>query len=622
MVDANAPTTAASVESLERPRHSAAHLLAEAVLDMFPEARFGIGPAIDTGFYYDFELPRPLVQDDLASLEERVSALIAAGGGFQYRELDPDEARAVFRDQPYKLELIEGIVASNTDEYGNPSRQPPVISTFRHGAFEDLCRGPHVADASQIPRGALRLSHLAGAYWRGDETRPMLQRVYGLLFASEDELEKHLWQMEEARRRDHRRIGEDLDLFTFSAEIGKGLPIWLPNGTIIRDELEQWARETEREWGYQRISTPHLTRGELYQISGHLPYYKEDLYAPIEIEGDQYYLRPMNCPHHHMAYRARPRTYRELPLKFAEYGTVYRYERSGQLYGLMRTRGFTQNDAHIYCTIEQAKAEFLEVMRLHDHYYRKLGIHDFHMVLSLRDPANTSKYHGDESMWAEAESITREAMEESRIPYVEDIGGAAHYGPKVDFIIHSVTGREFAASTNQLDLYMPVRFDLTYHAADGSTPNVAVIHRAPLGSHERFVAYLIEHFAGAFPVWLSPHQVRVVPITSHQEEYAVLLARQLTALGLRADADLGGERMQAKVRRAALEKVPFTLIVGKREVADGTVSVRARGGVDEGTVPLPAFIDRVRGLVDARSLDLGSDPVDGVAENGRHQPCN
>ncbi|MGH3851560.1 MAG: threonine--tRNA ligase, partial [Pseudonocardiaceae bacterium] len=345
--------------------------------------------------------------------------------------------------------------------------------------------------------------------WRGDEKNQQLQRIYGTAWPTRDQLKDYLHRLEEAVKRDHRRIGEDLDLFTFSNEIGRGLPLWMPNGTIIRDELEGWARETERRLGYQRVVTPHITKDALYYLSGHLPYYREDLYSPIDIEGEQYYLRPMNCPHHHMIYRARPRSYRELPFKIAEYGTVYRFERSGQLHGIMRTRGFTQNDAHIYCTLDQAKDQFLEVMHMHDDYYRALGITDFYMVLALRDPANTDKYHDDAEMWRNAERITREAMAESNIPYVEELGGAAHYGPKVDFIIRAVTGKEFAASTNQVDLYTPQRFELTYHDSDGAEKPVAVIHRAPLGSHERFVGFLTEHFAGAFPVWLAPEQVRV-----------------------------------------------------------------------------------------------------------------
>jgi threonyl-tRNA synthetase len=588
-------------DALHRQRHSAAHLLAEAVLEEFPDARIGIGPPIANGFYYDFELPRSLTPEDLDKLEGRVKELVAAGGGFEYRSLEPDQARAFFADQPYKLELIDGIVAAGTDEYGEPT-DSPVISTYRHGRFEDLCRGPHVSDASEINAAGLKVSHVAGAYWRGDEHRPMLQRVYALLFPTSEELESHLAAQEEARRRDHRRIGEEMDLFAFSAEIGRGLPLWLPKGTIVRDELETWGREVERRWGYQRVTTPHLARGELYRISGHLPYYEEDLYAPIDIEGDEYYLRPMNCPHHHMVYQARPHSYRELPLRYAEYGTVYRYERSGQLFGLMRTRGFTQNDAHIYCTLDQAREEFTKVMRLHDYYYRALGITDFHMVLAVRDPDNTTKYHGDDDMWAKAERITREAMDESGIDYVVDVGGAAHYGPKADFIIRSVSGREFAASTNQLDLYMPGRFGLTYTAPDGTDQPVAIIHRAPLGSSERFVAYLIEHFAGLFPVWLAPEQVRIVPITEAQTDYAGRLAAELFADGFRVDVDRSDNRMQAKIRSAVTDRVPFVLVIGRKEMEAGTVSVRSRAG-DEGAVPFAEFAGRLRRLVGDKSLE-------------------
>jgi len=588
-------------DALHRQRHSAAHLLAEAVLEEFPGARIGIGPPIANGFYYDFDLPRSLTPEDLDKLDGRVKELIAAGGGFEYRTLEPEEARRFFADQPYKLELIDGIVASGTDEYGEPT-DAAVISTYRHGRFEDLCRGPHVADASEIDPSGLRVTHVAGAYWRGDEHRPMLQRVYALLFPTAQELESYLAMQEEARRRDHRRIGEEMDLFAFSGEIGRGLPLWLPRGTIVRDELEGWARQVERQCGYQRVTTPHLARGELYRISGHLPYYEEDLYAPIDIEGDEYYLRPMNCPHHHMVYKARPHSYRELPLRYAEYGTVYRYERSGQLFGLMRTRGFTQNDAHIYCTLDQAREEFTKVMRLHDYYYRALGITDFHMVLAVRDPANTTKYHGDDAMWAEAERITREAMDESGIDYVVDVGGAAHYGPKADFIIRSVSGREFAASTNQLDLYMPDRFGLTYTAPDGSDAPVAIIHRAPLGSSERFVAFLIEHFAGQFPVWLAPEQVRLVPITAAQQDYAGRLAADLFADGFRVEVDGSDNRMQAKIRNAVTDRVPFTLVIGRKEVDAGTVSVRSRAG-DEGAVPFPDFVERLRRLVRDKSLE-------------------
>jgi threonyl-tRNA synthetase len=590
-------------------RHSCAHVLAQAVQELFPGTLLGIGPPIENGFYYDFRPDRPFTPEDLAALEKRMSEIIRQRQRFSRRVVTPTEAEAELAHEKFKLELIElagapaGEVADGAAvEVGGTELTMYDNLVGENKVWTDLCRGPHLATTRDIP--AFTLTRTAAAYWRGSEKNPQLQRIYGTAWESKDALKAYLTQLEEAERRDHRKIGADLDLFTFSAEIGRGLPIWLPNGMIIRDELEQWAKETERAWGYQRIGTPHLTRSELYFISGHLPYYQEDLYAPIDIEGDQYFLKPMNCPHHHMAYKARPRSYRELPLRLAEYGTVYRYERSGQLYGLMRTRGFSQNDAHIYCTLDQAKQEFVEVMRLHDYYYRALGIDDFHMVLALRDPKNTEKYHGDEQMWATAEQITREAMDESGIPYVEDVGGAAHYGPKVDFIIRSVTGREFAASTNQIDLYMPQRFDLTYHAADGTEQTAVVVHRAPLGSHERFVAYLIEHFAGAFPVWLAPEQVRVVPLTDAQNDYAHEVAKRLFDDGLRASVDDSDGRMQAKVRHAVLKKVPFVLVVGQREAAEQTVSVRPRGASDQGATPLADFHAKLRRLVDTRSLTL------------------
>jgi threonyl-tRNA synthetase len=590
-------------------RHSCAHVLAQAVQDLFPGTLLGIGPPIENGFYYDFLPDRPFNPEDLAALEKRMSDIIRQRQRFSRRVVTPDEAAAELAHEKFKLELIElaaappGEVADGAAaEIGGAELTMYDNLVGAETAWTDLCRGPHLPTTRDIP--AFTLTRTAAAYWRGSEKNPQLQRIYGTAWESKQALKDHLTQLEEAERRDHRRIGAELELFTFSAEIGRGLPIWLPNGMIIRDELEDWAKQTERAWGYQRIATPHLTRSELYYISGHLPYYQEDLYAPIEIEGDQYYLKPMNCPHHHMAYKARPRSYRELPLRLAEYGTVYRYERSGQLYGLMRTRGFTQNDAHIYCTLDQAKQEFVEVMRLHDHYYRALGIEDFYMVLALRDPKNTDKYHDDEQMWATAERITREAMDESGIPYVEDIGGAAHYGPKVDFIIRSVTGKEFAASTNQVDLYMPQRFGLTYHAADGTEQPTVILHRAPLGSHERFVSYLIEHFAGAFPVWLAPEQVRVVPLTDNQNDYAHQVAKRLRDDQFRASVDDSDGRMQAKVRQAVLKKVPFVLVVGQREEAEQTVSVRPRGAGDLGAVGLAEFHAQLRRLVDTKSLTL------------------
>jgi threonyl-tRNA synthetase len=599
------PVPMSSPDGLNVLRHSTAHVLAQAVQDLFPEASLGIGPPIEHGFYYDFDVAKPFQPDDLERVEARMRELVKEGQRFRRRVLaSPAVARAELASEPYKLELLDARDEADPEVMEVGGGELTIYDNLDQATGErrwsDLCRGPHLPSTRLI--GAFKLLRSAAAYWRGSERNPQLQRIYGTAWPRREQLEAHLRQLEEAARRDHRRIGADLELFTFSKEIGQGLPLWLPNGTIVRDELEQWARQTERRLGYQRVVTPHLTREDLYYLSGHLPYYRDDLYAPIDIEGVQYYLRPMNCPHHHMVYKARLRSYRELPLKLAEYGTVYRFERSGQLHGLMRTRGFTQNDAHIYCTHDQAKDQFLEVMRMHDDYYRALGITDFYMVLALRDPHNKDKYHDDEAMWADAERITREAMEESGIPYVEDVGGAAHYGPKVDFMIRAVTGKEFAASTNQVDLYTPQRFGLGYTASDGTEQPVAVIHRAPLGSHERFVAYLTEHYAGAFPVWLAPEQVRVIPIVGELAGYAGEVCDRLVEAGLRADVDASDGRLNARIRTAITRKIPLIVVVGRREAEQRSVSVRYRSG-EEVPMALDAFLNHVTELVRTKSLD-------------------
>lgn len=602
-----------SPDGLAVLRHSAAHVLAQAVQDIFPEAKLGIGPPIENGFFYDFDVAHPFQPGDLQQLEKRMAEIIAAGQTFTRRRFtSADEARAELAHEPYKLELIDlkgdgrpaadDVDAGEVMEVGGAELTIYDNSDAQTGqvCWSDLCRGPHLRSTNLIT--AFKLTRSAAAYWRGNEENPQLQRIYGTAWPSQDELERYLQMLEEATVRDHRRIGEDLDLFAFSKEIGRGLPLWLPQGTIIREQLEDWAKQTERRYGYQRVVTPHITKEDLYHLSGHLPYYAEDLYAPVNIEGEKYYLKPMNCPHHHMVYKARPRSYRDLPYKVAEYGAVYRFERSGQLHGLMRTRGFTQNDGHIYCSYEQAKDQFLQVMRLHEYYYRTLGITDFYMVLALRDPRNKKKYHGDEAMWTEAERLTREAMEESGIPYVEDIGGAAHYGPKVDFFIRAVTGKEFASSTNQIDLYTPSKFGLTFHDSDGTEKPVAVIHRAPLGSHERFVAYLIEHFAGAFPVWLSPVQVRIIPIADDMLGYASEVLDVLSEAGVRAETDTSGNRLPAKVRYAVTRKIPFILVLGRREAVSGSVAVRFRSG-RETQMSLTEFVDYATEQVRTKSLE-------------------
>ncbi|MFJ9023187.1 threonine--tRNA ligase [Streptomyces sp. NPDC102259] len=600
------PVPLSSPEGLDILRHSTAHVLAQAVQSLHAEAKLGIGPPVENGFYYDFDVAKPFQPDDLERIEVRMREIIKSGQRFRRRVFPSIEAaKQELRDEPYKLELVDlksddGAPTAADSAAGELTVYDNIDARSDEVCWSDLCRGPHLPSTKLIQ--AFKLTRSAAAYWRGNEANPQLQRVYGTAWPTREELKEHLRQLEEAGRRDHRRIGEDLDLFTFSKEIGKGLPLWLPNGTIIRDELEGWARQTERRLKYRRVVTPSITKDELYYLSGHLPYYREDLYAPIDIEGEQYYLRPMNCPHHHMVYKSRPHSYRDLPYKIAEYGTVHRFERSGQLHGLMRTRGFTQNDAHIYCSAEQAKDQFLEVMRMHDEYYRALGISDFYMVLALRDPRNTAKYHDDEEMWRLAEQITRDAMDESNIPYVEEIGGAAHYGPKVDFMIRAVTGKEFAASTNQVDLYTPQRFGLTYHDSDGGEKPVVVIHRAPLGSHERFVAYLVEHFGGAFPVWLAPEQVRVLPLASELREYADEVCDVLLGADLRAEVDRGDARLSAKVRAAVTRKVPLIVVLGRKEAEERTVSVRYRSG-EERSMPLDAFVAQATELVRSKSLE-------------------
>lgn len=600
------PVALSSPDGLKVLRHSTAHVLAQAVQNLYPEAALGIGPPVEDGFYYDFGVPTPFQPDDLVRIENRMGEIVKAGQRFVRREFSSlDAARTELASEPYKLELIDLKGNVNTDDVmevgtGELTIYDNIDPKTGEVCWSDLCRGPHLPSTKLIP--AFTLTRNAAAYWRGDEKNQQLQRIYGTAWPTRDQLKAYLQRLEEAAKRDHRRIGEDLDLFTFSNEVGKGLPLWMPNGTIVRDELETWARQTERRLGYQRVVTPHITKDALYYLSGHLPYYSDDLYAPIEIEGEKYYLRPMNCPHHHMIYRARQHSYRDLPFKIAEYGTVYRFERSGQLHGIMRTRGFTQNDAHIYCTMEQAKDQFLEVMRMHDDYYRALGITDFYMVLALRDPANTDKYHDDEEMWQNAERITREAMDESKIPYVEDIGGAAHYGPKVDFVIRAVTGKEFAASTNQVDLYTPQRFQLAYHDSDGTEKPVAVIHRAPLGSHERFTGFLTEHFAGAFPVWLAPEQVRIVPVMPELSGYANKVRDILLDADLRVDVDHSDGRLPAKVRAAVTRKIPLILVVGRREAEQNTVSVRYRSG-EERSMTIDSFVDHALDLIRTKSLE-------------------
>ncbi len=597
-------------EILHKLRHSAAHVMAEAVLQLYPHAKIAIGPAIDTGFYYDFDLgpdeqgrPRTFTPEDLAEIEKRMRQIIAGKHPFTYRQVSADEARELFAGQPYKLELIEGLAKGGADEYGNEAAGPTVISTYRHDTFEDLCRGPHLDHTGQIPPDAFKLMTVAGAYWRGDEHNPMLQRVYGTAWRNKKDLTDYLQMLEEAKKRDHRKLGKDLEIFIFDDEVGPGLPLWLPNGGIIIEELEKLARETEAKAGYQRVRTPHLTKEDLFLRSGHLPYYAESMYPPMELEGVRYYVKPMNCPMHHKIFAAKLRSYRDLPVRLAEYGTCYRYEKSGELFGLMRVRSMQMNDAHIYCSEEQFEQEFMGVIALYRHYFSVFNIEKYVMRLSTHHRKGLGKkYVDNERLWLKTEDMVRRAMDNGGVPYVEVPDEAAFYGPKIDVQIWSAIGREFTLATNQVDFAVPPRFNLVFTNREGADETPLCIHRAPLSTHERMIGFLIEHYAGNFPVWLAPEQVRVIPITDAHNAYATEVAERLVSLGLRAKADTMADRMNAKIRSAQLMKVPYMLVIGDREAAEGTVNVRLRTGEQRGTLPIADFIAYAQDIVARRTL--------------------
>jgi threonyl-tRNA synthetase len=583
-------------EALEMIRHDAAHVLAMAVQDLYPGTQVTIGPAIDSGFYYDFARETPFTPEDLAKIEAKMHEIVKADLP-THREVWPrDKAIEHFLEmgETYKAELIRAIPAGED------------VSIYFHGDWHDLCRGPHFASTSKIG-DAFKLTKIAGAYWRGDSNNPMLQRIYGTAWRDEKELAAYLTQLEEQEKRDHRRIGKDLELFTFSPDVGAGLPLWMPNGMVIRQELEFLALQEERKEGYRRVATPHIAKETLYYRSRHLPYYNEGMYSPLDIDGENYYLRPMNCPHHHLIFGATRHSYREMPIRIAEYGQDYRYEASGGLSGLMRVRGFCMNDAHIYCRYDQAKEEFIRVLHLHARYYDLLGIKEYYMRLSLPDMNKLDKYVDEPDKWVAALDIIKAAMNESGYPYVEGKGEAAFYGPKIDFMIKSAIGTEYTISTNQLDFLATETFDLKYIGEDGNEHPVYVIHRAPLGTHERFTAFLIEHFAGAFPVWLAPVQARVIPISDKVGDYAQSVLKTLFdapvvngTAGLRVDIDTANERMQKKIRDAQLQKIPYMLVVGEREAAEGKVAVRLRSGKDLGTMPLETFVARIKSEAESR----------------------
>lgn len=590
---------------LYKIRHSAAHVMAQAVVEMFPEAKYTIGPPVENGFYYDFDLPRNLTPEDLQQIEKRMRQIISGRHDFVKKVVAGDEARRVFKDQPYKLELIDGLEKGGLDEYGNPLKEKPEISIYQHDSFVDLCRGPHVDNTKQIKPDAVKLMSVAGAYWRGDENNKMLQRIYGTAWESAQQLKDHLWQLEEAKKRDHRKLGRELEIFIFDDEVGPGLPLWLPNGGVMIEELEKLAKEMEEKAGYLRVRTPNVSKEDLFLHSGHLPYYAESMYPPMELEGVKYYVKPMNCPMHHKIFASKGRSYRDLPIRLAEYGTCYRYEKSGELFGLMRVRSMQMNDAHIYVSEDLFEQEFLGVVDLYRKYFDLFGIEKYVMRLSLHGKAGLGKkYVDNERLWLKTEEMVRRAMTNGGVPYVEAEDEAAFYGPKIDVQVWSAIGKEFSLMTNQVDFAVPARFDLKFTNKEGNEEIPLCIHRAPLSTHERMIGFLIEHYAGNFPVWLSPEQVRVIPVTDPQNEYAHQIVQQLRDQGIRASADISAQRMNAKIRSAQLMKVPYMLIIGENEMKAGQVSLRVRDGSQQNNIALSEFVARARDRITSRASEL------------------
>lgn len=596
---------------LYRIRHSAAHVMAEAVLQSYPEAKLAIGPPIEDGFYYDFDLgldadgkPITFTPEDLETIEADMKKLLKKNAKFEQSSMSIAEAKQFFADQPYKIELIEELAAGKVDENGNPISEPvEEVGIYTQRDFVDLCRGPHVAFTKKVKANAVKLLRTSGAYWRGDENRQQLQRIYGTAWHNRIELEQYLKLLEEAKARDHRRLGKQLELFHISQLVGSGLPLWLPNGTILRDNLEGFLRQAQVERGYSPVITPHIGKIDLYITSGHYPYYKDSQYTPIDVDDEQFILKPMNCPHHIEIYKSKPRSYRDLPLRLAEFGTVYRYEQSGELNGLTRVRGFTVDDSHLFVTPDQLEEEFIGVVSLIQYVFETMGFHDFRARLGVNDP-NSDKYAGEPEMWAKGIAAIKKAADKVGMQYVVEEGEAAFYGPKLDFIFRDVLKREWQLGTVQVDFLLPERFDIEYTGEDGQRHRPVMIHRAPFGSMERFVGILIEHFNGAFPLWLAPVQVMMVPIADRHTAYAHEVAAQLRTAGLRVDVDDSSERMNKKIRNAQLMKIPYMLIVGDKEEEADTVAVRTRDDGDHGAIAVAEFIERATTLVATKSMEL------------------
>ncbi len=606
--DEVAPVLISEPDGRDILRHSTAHVMAQAVQELFPEARLGIGPPVENGFYYDFDVETPFVPEDLEKIETRMRKIVKEGQKFSRRVVSDDEARAELAQEPYKLELIGlkggGPEAAEGAEVEVGGGELTIYDNLRRNgdvAWKDLCRGPHLPTTKRIP--AFTLMRSAAAYWRGNEKNPQLQRIYGTAWESKEALDAHLHRLEEAERRDHRKLGRELDLFSFPDEIGSGLAVFHPKGGVVRKEMEDYSRRRHEQADYEFVYTPHITKGQLFETSGHLDWYADGMYPPMQLDaagdkpGIDYYLKPMNCPMHNLIFGARGRSYRELPLRLFEFGTVYRYEKSGVVHGMTRARGFTQDDAHIYCTREQMREELASLLTFVLELLRDYGLDDFYLELSTKNP---EKYVGDDASWEEATRTLEEVATASGLDLVPDPGGAAFYGPKISVQARDAIGRTWQMSTIQLDFNLPERFELEYAAADGSRQRPVMIHRALFGSIERFVAVLTEHYGGAFPPWLAPVQVQGIPIAERHEGYLADIAARMRAAGVRVEVDTSDDRMQKKIRNAQLQKVPFMVIAGDNDVEAGAVSFRYRDGHQENGVPVDEAIARVRDVVERR----------------------
>lgn len=581
---------------IQRMRHSAAHVMAEAVQEIFPDARFAIGPAIEDGFYYDFALPRALTPEDLPDIEQRMRRIIAAQCAYTYELWPRERALEYFnqRDQEYKVEIIQNL----------PNAE---VGIYQQGNFLDLCQGPHVQNTSEI--GPIKLMRVAGAYWLGDEHRPMLQRIYGTAWFTQAEMDQYLWRLEEAQKRDHRKLGRELKLFTISDDVCAGVPMFYPRGEMLRYQMETYVREAQERYGYQHVWTSHIGKVRLYKTSKHWYTYRDHMFPVMSgdqetSEDDAYMLKPMNCPHHILMFKSQMHSYRELPIRYAEFATLYRYEKTGTLTGLARVRSLTQDDAHVFMRPDQIQSEFNNAINLTLEVFETYGLQDYWVRLSLRDPQHKSEYVGNDDVWETAEAALRHAVDSRGINYEVGVGEAAFYGPKVDFMVRDVLGREWQCATVQLDFVLPTNFELEYIGEDGHPHRPVMIHRAVTGSTERFMAMLIEHFAGAFPVWLAPVQAMIIPIADRHQDYAQDVLTKLKAAGIRAEVDIRGERMNAKIRDAQLQKIPYMLIVGDKETAADAVSVRLRTNHDLKAIPVVQLIERVTGIIASKSMEL------------------